>query len=276
MAKKIFYNEMMNSINSNRSQREILSQAKSNMRREDNKRIYSNLKKEFTPRKATKSERQMPSYLRGKELKLSKAVSGFAAAFLPQGSVPSGKGIPSGRGRGRPVGTVKYSIQGRPVDVFTWRKYVAAMKKQAALQSAMQQVRQAGASQGYATNMQPSAQEMPQGYGQYDSEDAFLDQPDMSMQTPQFQSQTYPQSQGYPQKAIQGYSRQNSRFGDFMSRLTNWQGQEQQAPPMSAGLGPSRRMRLWGDGVGLKSTNNILNTQNIFNNPTREGRLPLV
>jgi hypothetical protein len=244
------------------------------------------------------TSRALPSYLKKKNLAESRKVSlGVAGMFGYQnpaelaggdtmtasyqtlmggGAYPSGgTGRSAGRGRGRPVQsfTPKMLPDGTVVrmPVQAYKRAVSAQKAQYRLQQAMAQAR---------LEAQPSPQEMPRGTG-YGAEDQFNYQ-----QQPQYPQQQM-QQQGYPQQMQQQPQQQSmgqrlmaglTRFGNslmpgqaqassYPQQSSQFQGQMVQAPPMSAGTYPTRRISLWGTGVGIPKEQNILNTPNVFNRP---------
>jgi hypothetical protein len=219
--------------------------------------------------KQFKQRQALPGYLKGtkKKVSVSKAISGLAQAMInPQimseqqfyGSAPAGRS--SGAGRGRPSGsfTPKMLPSGQMVNmpVQAYKRAVSMQKAQMRMQAELAKARM---------SMQPSQAEMPRGYGEYDTEDKFLDTEDQSaLQEMQMRQMMQQQARGQPQAAA-------SREWSLRNLLRPSQPQypEQQfvqRPPMSAGTGPVQRLNIWG-GTKEDPRNNILNAPNVFNKP---------
>lgn len=255
------------------SKRQLAQSARADLRREKFQDNFNRFKKPFTKspqfrqklqesyqktlnKKVTSYETakrlNKPKYLKGTgRLSTSGVVSKLAAAALPVAGVASG-----GRGRGRPNAsfTPKVLPNGQVVNmpVQAFKRAVTAMKAQMRLQRELARQKMAG--------YQPSAQEMPSGYGQYDAEDAYMDQAQMPVYPQQMQ-------QSVPQQQFQGQP-QPSRFSGMGQRFMQAvMGRQEPAPPMSAGTFAAPRLKIWGEGVQVPRENNILNAPNIFNRP---------
>ena len=162
-----------------------------------------------------------------------------------------------GRGRGRPTGTYTYQIPGvGPVPIQAYKRWISQQKAMQRVQAELAKARM---------SIQPSPQEMPQGYGYPDAEDAFLNTEDQSalQQMQMAQMQQAQQQVNMPQ--------QQSRFNvaNIFRRPQQMPGSDiqfAQRPPMSPGAGPSvQRLQIWGEPSQTDPRNNILNAPNVFN-----------
>ena len=173
------------------------------------------------------------------------------------GSSPAGQ--QAGRGRGRPTGTYTYVIPGiGPVPIQAYKRWQSSQRAQQRVQNELMKAR---------FDMQPSQNEMPQGYGQYSAEDAFAGAEDNSaMQQFQMQ-QAMAQQQAQQQVARPGMMQR------FAGMFRPQQQMQQQGPamvqraPMGVGMGQSSsRMAVWnGGGLTVPKERNILNAPNVFN-----------
>jgi hypothetical protein len=172
------------------------------------------------------------------------------------GSSQSGGAV--SRGRGRPVGTYTYVIPGMgPVPIQAYKRWQSQQRAMQRVQNELMKAR---------FNMQPSAQEMPQGYGQFSAEDAFAGQEDNAA-LQQFQMQQA--------MAAQQAQQQVARPGMLQRFTQMFNPQPQQGPnmvpraPMAVGTSQMvPRMGIWnGGGLTVPRERNILNAPNVFNRP---------
>jgi len=178
--------------------------------------------------------------------------------------IPGGQSVSmgkkgSGRGRGRPAKSYKYSIPGiGPVPIQAYKRYMSQLKAQARLQRELKMARL-------------SAQAPPDHVrGGGGADDAWLMSEDMSQPQqgmPEFEPQMAPAGgKGFGGFRMPGFGRgaPMQQFDEFGNPI---QGQPilGRKPPMSAGIGGSGRLNIWGR--PMKEGKNILNAKNVFNNP---------